>query len=880
MTRTSAPRLFQWLLALFPKAFREVYGADMSDVFVDQLRATRARSGRAGVMRLWLRTSLRMTAAAMSERRAARATRRGRLPLFDDLVTDLRLTRRSLLHSPLFTVVAVGALSLGVGAVATIFSSMNAIVLRPLPGTTDGAQLVGIDRRSQDWSEGVSASYNFYRYISDRAQSLDGVAVWSRVPLTIAAGGQNLAVGGNIVSPNYFDVLGVRPAAGRFFATDTSHLEPVVVVSHRFWRSRLAANPDALGQTVTLNGRPYRLIGVAAEGFSGVFTPLRVDAWVTSSAQPHIKPGRDLADAPWLWMFGRLADGANSDRARTELAGLTATWAAGGSDTFNRYNSIRLVPLTGLPDDARKAILGFGGMLLGAAVLVLMIAGANVSSLFAARATSKQREMGLRTALGARRGRLVRQLLTESLTVFALGAGGGVLVAWAATSALERLPIPGDTGLFLELSPDLRVCAFALLVSLVAGLAFGLGPALRGAGHAPGGLLRASSRGSSGRRSRLTKTLIVGQLAGSLVLLAVAGVFIRALSHGATVDIGFSVDNVSTAAFTTEAYGFDEAQGKRFFTDLRRRLESAPGVTHVSFSNFIPLAATASGTTITVNGARTSVRSAITDTGYFTTLGVPLLAGRDFATYDTVTAPTVAIVNDTFAAEVWPNESAVGNSFAMGEARVTVVGVVRSIKHSTLDEADGPFAYFPMSQKWQSGQTVFVRTTPGSTGAADAIRAAVREAAPHVPVPTVTTLADETTFAVFPQRIAAIVTGVLGASGLLLASAGLYGVLAFVVSTRSREIGVRMALGARPSDVLQMVVRDGLRMAGIGVVIGLAGAAAATRVASAYLLGARAFDIPTFAAVAVILFVVAGLASYLPARRAASTDPLNALRAE
>jgi len=879
MTRPSAPRAFHWLLALFPRAFREVYGADMSDVFVDQLRATRARSGRAGVMRLWLRTSLRMSTAAMGEHRAARATRRGRLPLFDDLITDLRLTRRSLLHSPLFTVVAVGALSLGVGAVATIFSSMNAIVLRPLPGTTDGARLVGIDRRSPDFSEGVSASHNFYRYISDRAQSLDGVAVWSRVPLTIAFGSESLAVGGNIVSPNYFDVLGLRPAAGRFFDADTTN-EPVVVVSHRFWQSRLAASPDAIGQSVTLNGRPYRLIGVADEQFSGVFTPLRVDAWVPASAQPHVKPGRDLADAPWLWMFGRLADDVDADRARTELAGLTATWAAAGSDMSPRYNSIRLVPLTGLPDDARKAILGFGGMLLGAAVLVLMIAGANVSSLFAARATTKQREMGLRTALGARRGRLVRQLLTESLTVFGLGAGGGVLVAWAATSALERLPIPGDTGLFLELSPDLRVGAFALLVSLIAGLAFGLGPALRGASHSPGGLLRASSRGSSGRRSRLTKTLIVGQLAGSLVLLAVAGVFIRALSHGATMDIGFSVDNVSTAAFTTESYGFDEAQGKRFFTDLRRNLEHAPGVSSVSFSNFIPLAATASGTTVTVNGARTSVRSGITDTGYFNTLGVPLLAGRDFATYDTATAPRVAVVNDTFAAQVWPNESAVGNSFAMGETRVTVVGVVRSIKHSTLDEADGPFAYFPMSQRWQSGQTVFVRTTPGSTGAADAIRAAVRGAAPHVPVPTVTTLADETTFAVFPQRVAAIVTGVLGASGLLLASAGLYGVLAFLVSTRSREIGVRMALGARPSDVLHMVVRDGLRLAGIGVVLGLAGAAAATRVASAYLLGARAFDIPTFAAVAVLLFVVAGLASYLPARRAASTDPLNALRAE
>lgn len=881
MNSPVTPRLFRLLLALFPRAFRDVYGDDMREVFIDQRRATRAHAGRAGVLRLWLRTCLRMTGAAVSEHRAVRTSRTRGLPMFESLFADLRMTRRSLGRSPLFTVVAVGALSLGIGAVATIFSAMNAIVLRPLPGTSDGARLVGIDRRTPDWSEGVSASRNFYRYISDRAQSLDDVAVWSRVPLTIANGGNSLAVGGNIVSPNYFAVLGLRPALGRFFPADGGDGGPAVVVSHRFWQTHLASSTEVIGRAMTVNGRPYRLIGVADEGFSGVFTPLRVDAWVPLSAQPHIKPGRDLTDAPWLWMFGRLADGMDAGRARTELAGLTATWAApGSSDPFPRYRDIRLVPLTGLPDDARQAILGFGGMLLGAAALVLMIASANVSSLFAARATTKQREMGLRTALGARRGRLVRQLLTESLTVFGLGACGGVLVAWAATSALERLPIPGDTGLFLELSPDLRVCAFALLVAMVAGVAFGLGPALRGSAHSPGGLLRDSSRGSSGRRSTLTKALIVGQLAGSLVLLAVAGVFIRALSHCATVDVGFSVEDISTASFVTEAYGFDDARGRRFYSDLRQRLERMPGVTSVSFSNFIPLAATASGSTISVNGARSTVRSAVVDTGYFTTLGIPLLAGRDFAGYDTATAPKVAVVNDTFAAEAWPNESAVGHAFAMGDIRVTVIGVVRSIKHSTLDEPDGPFAYFPMAQQWQSGQTAFVRMTPGSVGAADAVRAAVREAAFDVPAPTVTRLADEITFAVFPQRVAAIVTGVLGASGLLLASAGLYGVLAFVVSLRSREIGVRMALGATPADVLRMVVADGLRLAGVGAVIGLAGAAAATRVAAAYLLGAPAFDMPTFAAVTVILVAVAGLASYLPARRAASTDPLNALRAE
>ena len=894
-------KLFNLLLALFPRAFREVYGDDMRGVFIDQLRDTRNRAGLIGVVRLWLRTIVRMIAAAWSERRSQIRDRvqgpgsrvllvgsgvRRHRPLVESVITDLRLARRSLIRSPLFTLVAVGALSLGVGAVTTIFSALNAIVLRPLPGTTNGTQLVGLDRRTPDWSEGVSASHNYFRYIESRSQSLDGVAVWSRAALTVSQGNESIAVDGNIVSPGYFRVLGVKPALGRFFSeANAPGADTSLVVSHRFWTSHLASRRDVIGRSVIVNGRPYQLIGVANEDFHGVFTPLRVEAWVPISTQPHIRPGRDLTDAPWFWIFGRLREGVSPTQARAELAGLTATWAKpGGSDPYVRYTDIRLVPLTGLPDDARKALFGFGGMLLGAAALVLLIASANVSSMLAARATTRQREISLRTALGAGRARIVRQLLTETLSVFVLGSLGGVAVAWAATSALERLPLPGDTGLSLELSPDFRVGLFAVLVSLVAGLLFGIGPAMRGTSQRPAVLLNNASRGSSGRRSRLTKTLIVGQLAGSLILLAVAGVFMRALSHGASIDPGFDVTNVSTSVLTTEAYGYEQGAGHAFFADLRRRLEEAPGIKTVTFADFTPLTFETSNAAVKVDGRRLGIRQGAVDRRYFETLNMPLLAGREFSAIDTAEGPRVAVINEAFAQTAWPNGPAVGQTFDRDTERIMVIGVVRNSKTASLDAPIEPFAYFAMAQQWSPTQTLFVRAAASGPQSGNAIRAAVKSAVKsidgYVPTPAVTTLAEETNFALFPQRVAAIVTGVLGAGGLLLACAGLYGVMAFVVSLRTREIGVRMALGARPGDVLRMVVNDGLRLAAVGVVIGLAGAVAATRVTSAYLLGADPIDLPAFAAVTIILIAVSSLASYVPARRAAATDPLNTLRSD
>ncbi|HEY0874794.1 MAG TPA: ABC transporter permease [Vicinamibacterales bacterium] len=883
--------LFNLLLWLFPRSFRRDFGEEMRRLFADQRQDARRQGLRASAA-FWLRTLGGMTAAAWREHREGRATVRPGLPLGDTLLTDLRLTIRMLLARPVFSAVVIAAISLGVGGVATIFSGLNALVLRPLPGVSGGDRLVLIDRRTPDFSEGASASVRFYEHLRESTRSLSGVAVWSRVPLTIVLGQDAYGLAGNIVSTNYFDVLGVRPAAGRFFETGSNlhTTEPSIVLSHATWTSHFDGDHAVVGRSIQVNGRPYRIIGVAPAGFRGVFTPLKIDAWVALAAQPHVHPNRDLADQPWLWTFGRLQPGIESSQARSELSTLTAGWIAAGSDGFTRYSSIRLTPLTGLPDDARRALFGFGAVLLGAAILVLIIAAANVSTLLAMRATARRREMGIRTALGAGRGRLVRQLLTETLTLFVAGGFGGTLLAMAGTSALERLPIPADQGLSLELSPDVRVLIFALAVSLGVGLLFGILPALRSASRSPVTLLRTSSAGG-GRRTFTSSALVVAQIACSLVLLTIAGLFVRAVNAGASIDPGFDARHVALAAFDTRSYGYDEDRGRAFYRALRHRLEATEGVESVTYADRVPLTMSSSGTTVTVEGSgadstqRIRMRAEVgsVDTRYFETLGIRLLTGREFVATDSPGSNAVAIVNETFARRAWPNSSpadAVGRTYVSDNQPVRIVGVAADSKYSMLDEASTPFIYRPHAQQWGTNQTLFLRMNGGEAAAAQAVQEAVASIDPLLPRPSVTTLTRETSVALLPQRVAAMVTGVLGIAGLVLAAIGLYGLVSYGVTLRLREIGVRLALGASREDVVRMVLAQGLRLTAAGILLGLAASTFATRLVESYLLNVNAMDPVSFTGGMVLLLSVALVAAAVPARRAASADPLTVLRTE
>lgn len=880
-----AGRLFNLLLLLYPRRFRDAFGPEMREVFEAQLAAARG-AGMTARLRLTARTAAGMIGGAWHERRATRSAAGRRLPWHETVLSDVRLAARLLMRTPLVTVVVIATVAVGIAGVATIFSALNAIVLRPLPATTGGDRLVLIDRRTADASEGISASYRLYRQLDAQTRSLDGVGAWSRVSLSIARGGRGFPVAGNIVSGNYFSVLGVRPAMGRFFAPDEDGVpmaHPAVVVSYGFWQRELGGDPSAIGSTVTVNGRACQLVGVAPAGFRGVFTPLKVDAWVPLAMQPHVHPDRDLQDTPWLWIFGRLRPDVTDAQVRGELGALVAHWTESGLEpaSFRRYTNMRLTPLTGLPDDARQALLMFGGMLLGAALLVTLIAGSNVSTLLTARAMARRREIGVRVALGATRGRLVRQLLTETLLLFALGALGGTAIAWAATTALERMPLPADSALSLELAPDWRVLAVSIAVALLLGAIFGTGPALRGVGRAPGAFLRATSAGA-GRHGLVSRSMVVVQVACSFVLLTSAGLFVRSVVAAGALDLRLDPSGVVVANLNTEAYGYDEAASRAFYDRLRHRLEQAPGVERVSYGTLVPLTFNDSGGTVTIRGdashgdRRLPVHHVLADDGYLDVMRIPLVAGGDFNRADLTTRQ--AIVNETFVRRAWPDGDAVGRTFVDGGREITVVGVARDSRYNRLDEPATAFVYWSIGARSAPVRTLFVRGRAGLPPPASLIAGEVMAIDPSIPPPIVSTLTHEMGVVLLPQRVAAVVTGTLGGAGLLLASVGLYGLVAYAVGLRTREIGVRMALGAHAGSVVRLVLAGGLRLILTGTAVGIAGSILASRLLAQYLLAIGPFDAVAFAAAAAILAAVTAAASYLPARRAARISPLEAMR--
>ena len=515
------------------------------------------------------------------------------------------------------------------------------------------------------------------------------MAAWGRVSLTVATGGEGTAILGQMVSANYFDALGVRPALGRFFADDenrTPASHPVIVFSHAFWKSRLGGDPSALGRTVSVSGHPFTVIGVAPEPFRGIYTGLQADAWVPLMMQPVLRPRSNLTNASWLWLFGRLRTGATLDGAQHELSALTAARAdeLSGRDGARTFTAMRVAPLTGLPNGEGRSLLGFMGLLLAAAGLVLLIAGINVAGMLAARYIARGREMAVRAALGAGRARLLRQLLTEVLALFLLGAFGGFLVALFATAALERLPLPGTVPIALELSPDLRVFAFTLATSLAAGLVFGLAPAWRAARTDIVSRLRDDSPGSGSSRGFLMRGLITGQLALSLVLLVAAGLFLRALDSGQRIDPGFETAGVATALLEPESWGYDQARSRAFYRTLRARVEALPGVSDVSYTGRLPLMMSSSPDEITVDGStRVPVHTGSVDAGYFPALRLPLVQGRAFRASDDEGAARVAVINETLARKAWPDGSAIGRVFRFRDTATLVVGIARDAKYAT-----------------------------------------------------------------------------------------------------------------------------------------------------------------------------------------------------
>jgi putative ABC transport system permease protein len=907
-------RIYAVLLRLYPTAFRREYGPEMRRLFVERLTDERGLAGR-GTFRFWCRITVDLFTSAVPERwialrewLGARLVPQPTPPdprvagdsMLETLVQDIRYSLRMLRKTPTFTIVAIVVIALGSGAVTTIFSAANALLLRPIPGVSDPGRLVTISRSELGPGGGAaqSVSYPLFTDLAKGTRTMTGVAAWSVTQLTISNGGQGTSAFAAMVSGTYFPVLGVHPELGRFFTADYDH-EPgahaEIVLGDGFWRRRFGGDSSIVGRSVLVNGSPYTVIGIAPANFSGVMPLVQTDAWVPLAMSDQLGRGTGLLTnyhAAWLMLFGRLKPGMTAAQAHGDVMSIVRPLAQNG--VIDKDTGLDISALTGVPQEGRRMLTGFMALLAAIALLVLVIASVNVASMLLARGAARRRELAVRIALGARRARVVRQLVTESVILFLGGALGGFAIAFWSTRLVSTIRLPVPIPVTADFTPDYGVLLATLGVALLTGVLFGLAPAFDAARGDPSVALRSDSAGAGQRRSRLRNGLVVGQLAISLLLLMSAGLFMRALAKGLTMPTGFATDHVATAAFALNSSGYDQPRATTFYDQLERRLLATPGVTGVAFVAPVPLTGSTVSDEFSIEGyvpdhpegpnGMVGVDIATVSPGYFNVVRLPLLAGRDFARTDDAAATHVAIVNESFAKTYWPGTDPIGRTFVHQgpffptPVTFTVVGVARDAKYSSLGESPHPFVYLPLAQNWEWNTTMLVRTSGAPEALTAPIRDAVRGLDPLLPSPAVVTLDAATSVVLLPERIAAFVTGAMGLLGLVLAAVGLYGVVSYTVSQRTREIGVRMALGADRARVLGMVVRDGMRLVAIGVVIGMVLAVAGTRVMRGFLFGVSPLDPLVFAVIPIGLALVTLLASYLPARRAAATDPVAALR--
>jgi len=829
---------------------------------------------------------------------------RRRAPLLADLARDVRYALRMLLRTPAFTAVIVVTLALGIGANAAIFSAVDAILLRDAP-VADATRVVSLYTSNSDGQTPFSSSsYPDYVDLRDRGP-LAGLAAYSSITLSHDARDGAEQITGEIVSGNYFAVLGVTPVLGRAFTADEDRVGipvRVAVVSHGFWRRFLGSNPAAVGQDIRLNGAPYVVIGIAPNGFAGPILGRVADVWVPMALQAEVRPPsagvrRQLGHANllsvrgsrWLNLVGRLRRGASVRTAQEEATAAISLLGRQLAAEYPDSNGRRLFTLVRLGEGpgVRTSSRPMLAMLAAAVLLVLLIACANVASLLAARAVSRRREIAIRVAIGAGRGRLVRQVLTESLLLAVLGSAGALLVARGFTPLLYRFGIP-DT---VTLSLDWRVFAFTLAAGLASGLLFGIAPALHGTRRDAVTSLRDEGGAvASGRRAvRMRNAFVVVQVAMSLVLLVGAGLFLRTLRNAYGVDLGYRTEGVLLADVNLDVRGYSPESGQELYKRILERLEVLPGVRGAAASRVPVLSGSARSGTISIDGRPLAadgsngllVRVNVTSDRYLDTLGIPIVAGRNFTASDTQGASRVAIVSRALAARLWPGQDPVGRHLDAGSGGSTVVGVIGDAVYASAIERDPPpFYLVPLAQNYESGMTLFVRTSGDPIALLPSVRQAVRQIDPQLVVARPRTLADEFARSVGDERLMATLVGLFGGLALLLAAVGLYGVMAHATSQRRTEIGIRLALGARPSSVLWLIVTAGLRLIAIGAVLGAAAALFASRAVESQLFGIKPIDPITYLAVAIVLVAVGVAACAIPARRAMQIDPVRALRAD
>ncbi|MBA3248656.1 MAG: ABC transporter permease [Pyrinomonadaceae bacterium] len=801
---------------------------------------------------------------------------------------DVRYAARMLVKSPVFTLVAVLSLALGIGANASIFTLLDTTLLRPLPVESPRDLFFVV-------SDGSFSHPNFRDFRDHSGDVLAGLAAYRYAPMSFSSGGANERLWGYLVSDNYFDVLGVRAAAGRTFAPEegrTPGTHAVAVVGHNFWQRRFNSDPQLVGKTISLNKREFTVVGIAPEEFNGTDRVFAPDVWVPLAMQREIEPGNDYLEARGdgrLFVFGRLKSGKSVEGAGAALSVVAQNLAREYPFPDNEGTKIELVPL-GIIPMLRKGTIAFAGVMMSVVLLVLLLACTNLANLLLARATERRKEIAIRLALGASRARLVRQLLTESVMLSLAGGALGLLLALWINDLAAAFKPPIDFSILFDLGIDLRVFGFTLLLSVVTGIVFGIVPALQATKPDLVPSLKDETPLAGFRRSHLRSALIVGQMALSLLLLICAGLVLRSLRQAHTIDPGFQPEQLVAMSVDVGLQGYDKQRGREFYQRLTGRVAALPEVESVTLATKMPLSLSHSTTSVFREGQvlapgeePTDVYYAQVGTQYFSTLQIPLVAGREFDVRDDEGAPRVCVINETLARQLFPNEAAVGKRISYGDGDgpyTEVVGVAKDGKYVTLGERPHAFIYQPLRQQYNNHVTVFTRTRTPPSAAVPAIRSVMQSLDATLPIYDVKTLTEHMGLSLLPARAAAVLLGSFGVLALLLAALGLYGVISYMVAGRTREIGIRMALGAQARDVLWLIVRQGVRLALVGVCLGLAASLAATRFLSSLLYGVSASDPLTFGGIALLLVAVALLASYIPARRATKVDPMVALRYE
>lgn len=810
----------------------------------------------------------------------------------ESILQDIRYAVRILKRSPGFTLLAALTVALGVGATTTIFSAVDEVLLRPPPGVRDAGELVRVYGVAEDGSSFHEFSYPNYRAYREAETGLSDLAATAVSAVVISDESEPELLFGILVSDNFFRTVGVRPALGRFFVDDrAAAAERVAVLGHGTWTRRFGGDSTIIGRTVQLNRIPFTVIGVTEEGFRGPAAILEVGVWLPIEVAPALMAGIDLESRSETWIdaLGRRAPGVSTERAEAALNRVSAVLRAEYPEDSPDYG-IDVHPYRPIGTRAFGPAMGFSLFLFLIAGTVLLIACLNVGGMLLARATQRGKEMAMRLALGAGRRRVIRQLLTESLLLFALGGAGGVLVALYVTRMMNAYQLPVDVPLAFDFAPDMRALAFSLTVALLTGLAFGLAPALHVTRPDLQATLRAGSAAGGAPRSRLRSAFVVMQVAGSALLLIGAGLFARGLARVESVNLGFEPDGVHALSFEMEYFGYTPEGATAFYHDLAERAAQLPEVESVAATDMPPVTLGGRSSEFEVVGrapadeeVRPQTELARVTPGYFETMRIPLTRGRLFSDADREGAVRVAIVNETFARRNWPDEVPLGKRIRLGalnDVEFAIVGVARDAKYRTLTETPRAMVYVPYEQWPTTSPVVLLRLARPGAHVAGALHGIVRELDEAIPIDVNLPYREVMGIAMLPSRAAALFTTVFGGVGLLLAALGLYGILAFAVAQRTREIGIRMTLGAGTGTIRAWVIRGGVKLVGAGLAIGFVIAFAVTRFLRSLLYGLSPTDPITFAGIALLLVGVALAASYLPAWRATRIDPVEALRAE